>query len=174
VHIAPQVAEMTVEKGTTDHTQALRQFPYGLFLLGATRNGHPLVILANWVMQISFSPPLVAVAIEVESKMRGYIADSGYFSVNVLPAGNPDLPRSFLKSQEPKEGKINGQAYQNARHGSPFVEGTSACLECQVIASHDAGDHLLYIGQVLQSKVNFQSPGMTLKESGLSYHKKSN
>lgn len=156
-----------------DHSQVLRQFPYGLYLVGASRNGHPLVILANWVSQVSFSPPLVAVAIEIESKMHQFIADSGFFSVNVLPAGNTDLPRAFLKSQEPMEGLINGHAFKAGRHGSPLIEDSSSSLECRVMATHDAGDHTLFVGQVIQSLLNAQIAGMTLKESGLSYYKKS-
>ena len=81
---AAQMAEHMM--ATIDHSQVLRQFPYGLYLVGASRNGHPLVILANWVTQVSFVPPLVAAAIEVDSKMHQFIRDSGYFSVNVLPS----------------------------------------------------------------------------------------
>jgi flavin reductase (DIM6/NTAB) family NADH-FMN oxidoreductase RutF len=161
------------KKPDMDHSEALRQFPYGLYLLGASRNGHPLVILANWVMQVSFSPPIVVAAIEVESKMHQYITDSGFFSVNVLPAGNVDLPRAFLKSQEPNGGLINGHPYRAGRHGSPLIEDASSVLECRVVAAHEAGDHTLFIGHVVQSSVKSRTSGITLKESGLSYHKKS-
>jgi flavin reductase (DIM6/NTAB) family NADH-FMN oxidoreductase RutF len=155
-----------------DHSQVLRQFPYGLYLVGASRNGHPLVILANWVMQVSFSPPLLAVAVEVESKMHTYISDAGYFSVNVLPTGDTDFPRAFLKSQEPKNGEINGHPFRQGRHGSPLIEDAASFLECQVVARHESGDHTLFVGQVMQSFLNSQTPGITLKESGLSYYKK--
>lgn len=166
------MAEMSMTNPSVDHSQVLRQFPYGLYLVGASRNGHPLVILANWVTQVSFSPPLVAVAIEVESKMYQFIADSGHFSVNVLPAGDTDLPRAFLKSQEPKEGFINGRAFRPGRHGVPLIEDASSSLECQVVATYEAGDHTLFVGQVIQSHLSVQTPGITLRESGLSYHKK--
>lgn len=155
-----------------DQSQVLRQFPYGLYLVGSSRNGHPLVILANWVTQVSFSPPLVAVAIEHESKMHQFISDSGYFSVNVLPAGNAQLPRDFLKSQEPKEGTISGHPFQASRHGSPLIDDASSSLECQVVAAHEAGDHTLFVGQVIHGQVNGETAGITLKESGLSYYKK--
>jgi flavin reductase (DIM6/NTAB) family NADH-FMN oxidoreductase RutF len=155
-----------------DHSQVLRQFPYGLYLLGASRNGHPLVILANWVMQVSFSPPMVAAAIEVESKMHQYITDSRHFSVNVLPMGNTDLPKAFLKSQEPRDGLINGHPFQMGRNGSPLITDASSSLECQVVASQEAGDHTIFMGLVLHSALHSRTPGITLRESGLSYHKK--
>ncbi|RPH35565.1 flavin reductase [bacterium] len=166
------MAKVKMEKPNSDHSQVLRQFSYGLYLVGASRNGHPLVILANWVTQVSFSPPLVAVSIEVESKMHQFIADSGHFSVNVLPAGKVELARAFLKSQEPREGLINGHEFRIGRHGSPLLEEASSYLECQITAAHDVGDHTLFVGQVIHSQLNFQSPGITLRESGLSYHKK--
>ncbi len=155
-----------------DHSQVLRQFPYGLYLVGASRNGHPLIILANWVTQVSFSPPLVAFAVEVQSKMHEFIADAGYFSVNVIPAGNPELARAFLKSYEPKGGLINGHPFQLGRHGSPLIDEANSRLECRVVSSHETGDHTLFVGQVIQSQLLGQGPGMTLKESGLNYQKK--
>ncbi len=156
-----------------DHSPVLRQFPYGLYLLGSSRNGHALVILANWVTQLSFSPPLIGIAIEIGSRMHQYISDSGFFSVNVLPEGGADLAKDFLKSQDPKDKRINGHPFSLARHGSPIIEDASSCLECRIVDSIETGDHTLFIGQVIQSQVNSVSPGMTLKESGLSYFKKS-
>lgn len=162
-----------METAPVDHSQVLRQFPYGLYLVGASRNGHPLVVLANWVTQVSFSPPLVVVSIELQSKIHQFITVSGYFSVNVLPAGNTELARSFLKSQEMREGKINGHSVELTKHGSPMIGEASAWLECKVETAHEAGDHTLFVGQVIHSHANFESAGMTLRESGLNYRKKS-
>jgi flavin reductase (DIM6/NTAB) family NADH-FMN oxidoreductase RutF len=155
----------------SDHSPVLQQFPYGLYLVGATRSGRPLLILANWVTQVSFSPPLIAVAIEVDSKMHRHIADAGYFSVNILPTGKRELARDFLKSQEPVGQSVNGHSFRNAPHGSPWIDEAASCLECHVVAGHDAGDHTLFIGRIVQSILHTQGQGMTLKESGLNYQR---
>jgi flavin reductase (DIM6/NTAB) family NADH-FMN oxidoreductase RutF len=161
-----------MKEGSIDHSQVLRQFPYGLYVLGASRNGHPLFILANWVSQVSFSPPLIAAAIEVEGKMHQYISDSGCFSVNVLPGGGKELALAFLKSQEPIGGAVNGHSFQLAKHGSPLLDEASSCVECKVVARLETGDHTLFVGQITQSVLHAHGHGMTLKESGLNYQRK--
>jgi flavin reductase (DIM6/NTAB) family NADH-FMN oxidoreductase RutF len=34
--------------------------------------------------------------------------------------------------------------------GSPILEGSFAYLDCRVQATHDAGDHQIFIGEVLE------------------------
>jgi flavin reductase (DIM6/NTAB) family NADH-FMN oxidoreductase RutF len=156
-----------------DHSTAIRQFPYGLYVVGSSRNGHPLLILVNWLTQVSFAPPLIAVSIELNSKMHQFISTSGYFTVNVLPAGHTELARAFLKNQDVVSGGlIGGREFTATRHGAPVIAEASASLECHVKHSYEAGDHTLFVGEVIWSVVNIETTGMTLKESGLSYRRK--
>ena len=47
---------------------ALRQFTYGLYAVTCIEGNEVNAFTANWLTQISFEPPLVAVSIENNSK----------------------------------------------------------------------------------------------------------
>ena len=77
--------------------RVMELIPYGLYVVGSLNGTVPATIVANWVTQVSFSPPWVAIAVEADSRMREYIGRSGLFSVNILPSGGRDLAKAFLK-----------------------------------------------------------------------------
>lgn len=149
----------------------LQSFPYGLFVVGSIRNGSVRTILANWATQVSFHPPLVSIAIEDDSTMRDYIEKSGLFSINVLPAGNIDTARDFVRSSEPEGNMINGRTFVPGPHGTPFIEDAITSLECEVVRSIQTGDHVLFIGKVTEALIRREGDALTLKETGWRYRR---
>jgi len=62
----------------------LRPVPYGLHAVTVRRGDEDHGITAAWVMQAAFAPPMVAVAVENDSKGLPMIRDARAFAVNVL------------------------------------------------------------------------------------------
>jgi flavin reductase (DIM6/NTAB) family NADH-FMN oxidoreductase RutF len=150
--------------------RALRQIPYGLYVLGSLNDGNPATIVANWVTQVSFRPPSVGIAVEEDSKMRKYIETSSVFSVNILRAGSTEFAKAFLKGAEAKGDIVAGKEYSRARHGTPFLAAAAAAFECSVISRISVGDHVLFIGEVVDAVApREQSEILTLRETGWKY-----
>ena len=152
--------------------RALQQIPYGLYIVGSLNGGVPATIVANWVTQVSFSPPWVAIAVEAGSRMKEYIAASGFFSVNILPSGGRDMAKAFLKGPEAEGGTIGGKKFEGAKNGTPFLAGASASFECRVVQALDAPDHRIFIGEVVDAVVRREGKDvLTLRETGWRYKK---
>jgi flavin reductase (DIM6/NTAB) family NADH-FMN oxidoreductase RutF len=156
------------QRNETLAERALRQFPYGLYVIGASEEGSATTIIANWATQVSFSPPLVAIAIEADSRMRIAIERSGFFSINVLPSGAKRIAQAFAN---PVAARSGGE-FSLAPHGTPFLSRASASIECAVRQTHTAGDHLVFIGEVLDAAVRGEGEVLTLKETGWHYKTK--
>ena len=153
-------------------TKALQKIPYGLYVVGSLRDGVPATMIANWVMQVSFHPPCVAIAVEQDSKMRKHIESSGFFSVNILPAGSTMTAKSFLKSPEAQDGMIAGREFVAAPNGTPFLKDAGASFECRVVNTVPAGDHLVVIGEIVDVAVRQEGNDvLTLRETGWRYRK---
>lgn len=151
-------------------TAALERIPYGLYVIGSLNRDVPATMIANWVTQVSFHPPCVAVAVEFDSRMHRYIKSSGCFSVNILPAGGKETAKAFLKSPEAVDGTIGGFGYVVGKAGTPFIEGASASFECVVVGEKVAGDHVILIGEVTDAVASVRSDEvLTLKETGWRY-----
>src|SRR5256886_16556105 len=78
--------------------KVLRTFTYGLYAVGCANEGEVNIFTANWLTQVSFDPPLIAVSVENASKSLPMILRSRKFTVNVLRSGDRELAGTLGKS----------------------------------------------------------------------------
>ncbi len=158
---------MSVEKA--DRTKILEMIPYGLYVVGAKGSEGPTTIIANWVCQVSFDPPLMMVSIEKDSEIRADIERSEYFSVNMLASGQRETAKAFLKpSRHSDPHDLAGKVVAGA-HGSPLLRDAIARMEMKVVNAFSAGDHIVFIGNVLEAELIRNTEILTLKETGWKY-----
>lgn len=149
--------------------KVLRKIPYGLFVIGVKNPHGVLAIVANWVTQVSFEPPLVVISIEHESEMRHRISESKFFSLNMFPSGSVHHAKAFLKKAKDHETTVNGKEFTSTIHGVPFFHDAVASLECKVVQSLKTGDHEVFIGEVIDGVLTSDEEMLTLKETGWKY-----
>jgi flavin reductase (DIM6/NTAB) family NADH-FMN oxidoreductase RutF len=99
--------------------------------------------------EVSLDPPLVLVCADKASLTHPVIAEGRVFAVNILARDQQDLSRRFA-SKEDEHRRFEGLAYRTGKTGAPLLENTVAALDCRVVAAHDAGDHVIYVGKVEQ------------------------
>ncbi len=130
---------------------AFRKFTYGVYVVGANHGGRANALTCAWVTRVSHRPPLVAVAVGKTRFTHDLIAKSGSFSVNVLSEEQVELARHFgLKSGRDAD-KFDGIPYREAITGAPILEGVAAWLDCRLVGSYPAGDHTIFVGEVVDA-----------------------
>ena len=107
--------------------------------------------------EVSLEPPLVLVCIEKNSKTQVVIADGGAFAVNMLARSQEPLARRFA-CREAEDRRFVDLACESGATGAPLLVGSIAILDCQVQAAHEAGDHILYIGKVVELRLSEGDP----------------
>ena len=120
-------------------------------------------------MQVSFDPLLLAVSIEEKSRMKAFIADYGFFSINLLPAGGKEIARSLLKPGTAEDATSNGLKFTRGANGTPFLDDALAALECKVVAEYPTGDHRTFVGEVVDAAEGRTGEVLTLKDTGWHY-----
>ncbi len=126
-----------------------RALPQGVFVVTARSGDKINGMTAAWVSQVSFKPALVAVAIAPARHTFGMIEDSGLFCINALPKGAKELAKHFGFKSGRKTDKFKDIDYDTTLRGAPVLKDAYAYLECQVVNRCEAGDHVLFIGEVL-------------------------
>ena len=96
---------------------------------------------------VSLDPPLVLVCADKKSNTLPLIEAGRNFSVNLLAAGQEALSNRFA-SKEHEWTRFEGLACGRGATGAPLIPGALASLDCRVVALHDAGDHVIVVGQV--------------------------
>ncbi len=148
----------------------LRMFTYGLYAVTAKHGAEVSIMTANWLIQCSFEPPLLLLAVENDSHSRQVIESSGAFAINLYESGQRDLAgdlgRTFGKHPE----KITGATWKpGPLTGSPLLDSALAWAECRIVSSLPAGDHILFVAEVAEVGLNREGVPLTLKETGFKY-----
>ncbi len=131
---------------------AMSRFTTGVTIVSGVEDGEPVGFTCQSFVSLSIDPPFVAVAPARTSTSWPRIARAGTFCVNVLGDHQEDLCRGFAVSGG---NKFEGVAWHPApKTGAPVIEGSLAWVDCHVELVHDAGDHELIIGKVLDLGTN--------------------
>ena len=101
--------------------------------------------------------------------MRIHIDHANFFSLNMLPSGSSDFAKAFLKKMTPSKESLNGKPITLTLNGTPLLSDAGASLECKVIRSVPAGDHVLFVGEIVDVVSRSGEDFLTLKETGWKY-----
>ena len=96
---------------------------------------------------LSLEPPLVLFCPSKTSATWRRVATSGVFCVNVLDAGQVELARVFGTSGADK---FAGVGWAPCTSGAPVLDGVLTWAGCEVMQTHDAGDHYIVMGRVTE------------------------
>ncbi len=149
---------------------ALGRIPSGLFILTFRRGKQETAMLASWVQQCSFEPPLVVIAINEKRYVLDWLKDGAPVTVNILGEGQKDLICHFGKGFEPGLPAFEGIEVERHGESAPFLPAAHAVLDCRVCNRHAAGDHVLVVAQVMAGKLHTDGrPGVHVRRSGFNY-----
>ena len=141
---------------TARFKDALGRFTTGVTIVAGIEDGQPVGFTCQSFVSLSIDPPFVAVAPARTSTSWPRIARSGSFCVNVLTDAQEDLCMGFAVSGGPKFDGVDWHPAPGT--GSPVLEGSLAWVDCRVELVHEAGDHELILGRVLDLGIGEGSP----------------
>lgn len=169
--------------------QAMHELAYGVYVIGSVGDGAggertPSGMIADWVMQVSFQPRLLAVSFENDSTSLARIRKNKIFTVNILTGDldGMDLARGFLqpylgskvRGRSVEEAarthdKLANVAYRTTESGCPVLEEALAWIECEAQEFVSSGDHTLVIGNVIDGDVEGEGEPLTSTFTGWTY-----
>ena len=127
------------------------------------------VIPLAWVTQASTDPLRFAVAIDKRQHSHQLLSECGEF---VLAFPDVGQVKEVLFCGTRSGRKVNKELESGFEFAPstaiapPLVRGCLASLECKLVSHHDAGDHTLFVGEVLVAHIE---EGKTGVADGLQY-----
>jgi flavin reductase (DIM6/NTAB) family NADH-FMN oxidoreductase RutF len=153
-----------------DAFAALGRIPSGLFIVTARHGKQETGMLASWVQQCSFDPPMISAAFARERWVLEWLTVETAFAVNVLAEGQKPLLAHFGKGFAKGEPAFEGLEVERDGHAAPKLLAAHAYLDCRVAKRVDAGDHVLVFAKVLGGTVlNDHRPATHVRKSGKHY-----
>jgi len=126
---------------------ALAQFATGVTIV-CTREptGRYVGFTANSFNSVSLDPPLILWTITRRSASLTAFETAERYAVNVLSSEQADLARRFSR---PHADRFAGVAHRLGWSDAPLIDGCIAWLECRHHGRHPAGDHVVFVGEVV-------------------------
>jgi flavin reductase (DIM6/NTAB) family NADH-FMN oxidoreductase RutF len=106
---------------------------------------------------VSLEPPLVLICADRTSNTNALIARGGVFSVNILAEGQETISNRFASKAEEAR-RFEGLRCAEGATGCPLLPGSVASLDCAVRQTLEAGDHVIYIGEVKAARLGESAP----------------
>ena len=127
-----------------EYRDAMSQFCTGVVIVTGVHDGSMAGFAAQSFVSLSLEPPLIAVCPGKASTSWPKLKEAGHFCINVL--GEDQRQVSDLFAQR---GQVADMGWRPAVSGSPILDGVLAYVDCALAAEHDAGDHTIAVGRVL-------------------------
>jgi len=121
------------------------------------KNGKPNIITLAWAMPTSINPPLVAISIAPKRHSHALIEETKEFVVNV--------PTMKILKETLFCGRRTGKNYDKFRETGltplpakkvkpPIIKECVAHLECKLHNQFAAGDHTIFVGEIIEAYAN--------------------
>jgi flavin reductase (DIM6/NTAB) family NADH-FMN oxidoreductase RutF len=135
----------------------LGHFATGVVIVTAVDGDEPVGMAANSFTSVSLEPPLVLFCAAKSSSTWPRIQASGKWAANFLDEAGEEVCRLFAQKGADRFARV---AYAPGRTGSPILEDALAFVDCETIVEHDAGDHVIVVGRVVE--LGYQPEGKPL------------
>lgn len=141
-------------------TRAFRQ-ALGTFTTGVTiittrdQDGAPVGITANSFNSVSMSPPLVLWSLAKSAYSLPAFENGEHWNVHVLTLEQEALSNRFASRGEDK---FAGLRLDQGVSSAPLLSDCAARFQCRTVFVHDGGDHLIFVGEVLDFDRNDRPP----------------
>jgi len=108
-------------------------------------------LTVNSFTSVSLSPMLIQFNVARNTNAHRYLHDSGVFVVNIL-AEDQQLLSTIFSGAPPAERFRHAEIHESA-NACPVIEGSLAYIEARLVNIFDAGDHSIFLGEVVDMRI---------------------
>ncbi|MFA6049461.1 MAG: flavin reductase family protein [Candidatus Micrarchaeia archaeon] len=132
-------------------------YPRQTVLVTSHLDGKDNAMVLDWTMPASFDPFMVAIAVGTSRHSCGMILKSEEFVLSIMPLSLKDKALYFGTHSGRDEDKFaaTGLAKEKAsKVKAPLIRDAIANFECHLSGHVHAGDHVIFVGEVLEARIN--------------------
>ena len=132
------------------YRQLAGSFPTGVAIVTTIDpDGAPKGLTTQSFIGLSQDPPLILISIDRTARTLASLQHARGFVVNFVKFGAADVATKFASKSDDKFAGVAWRASEHAG-GAPILhESTVAYAECRTIKQQEAGDHWLFIAEVV-------------------------
>jgi flavin reductase (DIM6/NTAB) family NADH-FMN oxidoreductase RutF len=149
---------MSSEVGVTpaEFRRACGRFATGVTIASVLDGqGIPHGLTVSSFTSVSLDPPLILICLGRRVSAIDAFNASAHFGINVLAEHQRDLAERFAsKGQD----RFDGLKWRRGKTGVPMLAGVLAAIECAVRQRFTAGDHDVFVGEMIGARMARGAP----------------
>jgi flavin reductase (DIM6/NTAB) family NADH-FMN oxidoreductase RutF len=155
---------------SSDPFPTLGRVTSGIYILTIGRGEKATGMLASWVMQAGFEPPMVTVAVKKGRYVADWLEAGEPFVLNVVGEGQTQFLKHFGRGFEPGEPAFEDVHVAEADNGVPALLAAIGHLECEPTGHVDSDDHRIFAARVTGGRLNSDAaPMVHIRKNGANY-----
>ncbi|MGJ9459822.1 flavin reductase family protein [Oceanobacillus sp. CF4.6] len=127
---------------------AMGKFATGVNVITTEVDGDIHGMTANAFMSVSLDPKLVVISIGENASMLEKVRKSKKYAINILSQNQKELSMIFA-GQIKEDRNVSFESLADL----PVIKGANTQISCEVVNEHVEGDHTLFIGKVIDLKL---------------------
>jgi 3-hydroxy-9,10-secoandrosta-1,3,5(10)-triene-9,17-dione monooxygenase reductase component len=136
-----------LEPDSATYRTVLGHFATGVTIVTALDGGEPVGMACNSFTSVSLDPPLVLFCAAKGSMTWPRMQNAHNFAVNVLAEDGEAVCRVFATKDVDRFAAVT---HRRGATGAPILADALAYVDCETVAEHDAGDHVIVVGRVVE------------------------
>lgn len=125
---------------------AFSRYATGVTIVSCVPPGEdPLAITVNSFTSVSLEPTLVLWCLETKASVYDAFMAAPSYAVSVLAADQQAQSARFATPGQHGFAEGEGEIFKS---GAPLLPGRLAGFDCDIVARHAAGDHVILVGEV--------------------------
>ncbi len=109
--------------------------------------------IVTWLMQTAMGGKVLAVALYKVDYTIELVRESRVLNVNLLATDQTSLIRKLGQQSGTEKDKFRNLPYALDERGCPYLTEAIGYIQCRILHSTDAGDHELFVCEVLRQTV---------------------
>ncbi len=109
----------------------------------------------NAVSCVCLEPPLFLACVDAGSATLAQLKETGAFALNILSRDQEAISNTFASKGADKFANI---AHTRGRIEMPLITGAIASAEFRIVQTHEAGDHVIVVGEAVASQAADGTP----------------
>jgi 3-hydroxy-9,10-secoandrosta-1,3,5(10)-triene-9,17-dione monooxygenase reductase component len=144
---------------------AMRRHAAGVCVVTAVVDGERYGATVGSLVSLSLDPALVGISIGLQSSFHAPLREAGRFGVSLLAGDQARLGQHFGRSGVPPVALWVGIEL-HTEEPEPLLAGALAWLTCTIRGEHGAGDHTVFVAEVLSLELGREDQSLVYVRHG--------
>lgn len=150
------------------YKQVMRRYATGVMVLTIRDGENFHAVTVNSVTSVSLEPILLLVCLEKNARSHELLQRAKTFALVILSASQAELGKRFAFDRAARNTPREQAATRVSERGELLFDGTLGYAECNVVAEYEGGDHTIFLGEVVNAKLEETTKPLIYYESGWS------